>query len=73
MALAFFFESSEVIRFSQSPSGGGWDNPAWDFQYIIPSPEIEKVYGFKSRMVYKPFLTNDDIKQEYEKWTNEIN
>ena len=68
MALAFFFESSEVIRLTQSPSGGGKTNPAWDFQYLIPDPEIGKVYSFKARMVYKPFAGNQDILEEYNKW-----
>jgi hypothetical protein len=71
MALAFFFDSSEIIRFTQSPSGGGWDNPAWDFQFIIPEPEMEKVYSFHSRLVYKPFVNNEDIRQEYENWKKE--
>lgn len=68
MALAFFFKSSEIIRFSQSPTGGGATNPAWDFQYIIPDPKLGKEYKFKARMVYKPFINNEDIRQEYEKW-----
>ena len=68
MALAYFFESSEVIRLSQSPTGGGSTNPAWDFQYLIPNPKTEKEYNFKARMVYKPYINNEDIRQEYEKW-----
>lgn len=68
MAMAYFFNSAEVIRFSQSPTGGGSTNPAWDFQYIIPDPKTEKEYSFKVRMVYKPFTNNEDIRQEYEKW-----
>lgn len=72
MALAFFFDSNEIIRFSQSPTGGGEFNPAWDFQYIIPSPQVGKKYSFRARMVYKPFVSDDDISNEYEKW-NEKN
>ena len=68
MALAFLFESSEVIRFTQSPTGGGGANPAWDFQYLIPDAETGREYSFKARMVYKPFINNEDIRQEYEKW-----
>ena len=61
-------DSSEIIRFTQSPTGGGKLNPAWDYQYLIPDPEAKKEYGFNVRIVYKPFISNDDIKQEYEKW-----
>lgn len=69
MALAYFFKSHEVIRFSQSPTGGGSTNPAWDFQYLIPNPQIEKEYSFRVRIVYKPFTNSEDIRMEYEKWT----
>jgi hypothetical protein len=68
MALAFFFESDEIIRFTQSPTGGGKLNPAWDFQYIIPRPETGKEYSFKARLVYKPFAGKEDIEEEYMKW-----
>jgi len=68
MVMAYFFDSGEVIRLTQSPTGGGGTNPAWDFQYLIPDPKTEKVYSFKARMVYKPFINNEDIRQEYEKW-----
>jgi hypothetical protein len=69
MVLAYLFDSNEVIRFSQSPTGGGELNPAWDFQYLIPSPELEKKYSFKARIVYKPFISEDDITEEYKKWS----
>jgi hypothetical protein len=68
MVLAYFFKSSEVIRLTQSPTGGGSTNPAWDFQYLIPDPESEKEYSFKARIVYKPFVSNEDIRKEYENW-----
>jgi hypothetical protein len=68
MAFAYFFDSNEVIRFSQSPTGGGGTNPAWDFQYLIPNPSTGKEYSFKARLVYKPFISNEDIEYEYEKW-----
>jgi hypothetical protein len=70
MVLAYFFDSSEIIRFSQSPSGGGGGgaNPAWAFQYIIPSPEVDREYSFKVRMMYKPFVSAEDIDEEFQKW-----
>jgi hypothetical protein len=68
MVLAFLFDSEEVIRFSQSPTGGGKLNPAWDFQYLIPAPKIGKIYSFNVRMVYKPFISERDIVDEYESW-----
>lgn len=68
MALAFLFESTEIIRLTQSPTGGGNNNPACDFQYIIPNSKIGKEYSFRARMIYKPFTGNQDILDEYEKW-----
>jgi hypothetical protein len=68
MALAYLFDTEEIIRFSQSPTGGGPENPAWDFQYLIPEPEYGKIYTFRVRMIYKPFVDAEDIREEYEKW-----
>ncbi len=68
MVLAFLFESQDIIRFSQSPTGGGPENPAWDFQFIIPTPETGKIYSFKARIIYKPFVNDNDISDEYERW-----
>ena len=69
MVLAFLFdEGREVIRFSQSPNGGGKLNPAWDFQYLIPSPKEGKRYSFKARIIYKPFISENDISEEYRSW-----
>jgi hypothetical protein len=69
MVLAYLFKSSETIRLAQSPTGGGGNGyPAWDFQYIVPNPKIGKVYSFRARMIYKPFVGNKDISEEYEKY-----
>jgi hypothetical protein len=68
MVLAYLFDSKEVIRFSQSPTGGGKGNPAWDFQYLVPSPAAGKRYSFKVRMIYKPFISENDIEEEFQKW-----
>ncbi len=70
MVFAYLFESNEIIRFSQSPTGGGETNPAWDFQYIIPDPKPNKEYSFKVRLIYKPFQSAEDLESEYESWTN---
>ena len=71
MVLAFMFETPEVIRFSQSPTGGGPTNPAWDFQFIIPKVKQEKEYSFRARIVYKPFISSVFILEEYQQWGND--
>ena len=68
MVLAFMFHSEQEIRFSQSPTGGGALNPAWDFQLIVPEFEVGKEYSFKARVVYKEFAGQKQIEEEYEKW-----
>lgn len=68
MVLAYMFESPEVIRFSQSPTGGGKTNPAWDFQLIIPDLKKGKEYTFRARIIYKPFISAEDITSEYFSW-----
>ncbi|MDB4583161.1 hypothetical protein N9164_08415 [Draconibacterium sp.] len=70
MVFAYLFSESKdgIIRFSQSPTGGGQGNPAWDFQFIIPEFEIGKEYSFNSRLVYKVWEGAEDIREEYKKW-----
>ena len=72
MVSVFMFETPEVIRFSQSPTGGGPANPAWDFQFIIPKVKQEKEYSFRARIIYKPFVSNEDILKEYHQWGKDL-
>lgn len=68
MVLAFMFHPGEGIRFSQSPTGGGDVNPAWDFQFIVPDFEVGKKYSFQARVMYKEFKGPDEVLAEYELW-----
>lgn len=72
MAFAYFFENAEGIRFAQSPTGGGPTNPAWDFQYIIEQPKVGHQYSFKCRLLYKPYVSGEDILQEYRLWIEQL-
>ena len=68
------FDRSEGIRFTHSPSGGGANrelattNPAWDFQFLIPEPEVMKDYGFKVRTVLRPRFPRSEALEEFAKW-----
>ena len=73
MVLAYFFDRSKGIRFSQSPTGGGATNPAWDFQYIIPDLKVGQEYSFHARIVYKEFKNREDILNEYQTWDKNRN
>lgn len=68
------FDRAEGIRFTHSPSGGGGDverkttNPAWDFQFLIPKPEVQKDHGFKVRTVLRSKCSREEIFAEFSKW-----
>lgn len=68
------FDRTEGIRFSHSPSGGGFNralettNPAWDFQFVIPKYEVLKDYGFRARAVYRPRCSRPDILKEHDRF-----
>ena len=72
MALAYMFSPAANIRFSQSPTGGGAKNPAWDFQFIIPNFKTEHPYVFHARIVYKVFVNKNVLKEEYQAWKNQL-
>lgn len=70
------FDRSEGIRFTHSPSGGGANaerrttNPAWDFQFLIPDPEVGREYGFKVRTALRPRCSREDVLAEFAEWKN---
>ena len=74
MVFAYMFAvpPNEIIRFSQSPTGGGEKNPAWDFHLLIPDVMINKPYTFSARLVYKEFISAEDIAAEYHAWNADI-
>jgi len=62
------FDRTDGIRFSHSPSGGGPDNPAWDWQFIIPEYEVAHEYGYRARVVYRERCSRDEVLEEYKNW-----
>jgi hypothetical protein len=42
--------------------------PAWDFQYVVHKIETGKEYGFRGRLVWKPFVSEADALEEYARW-----
>jgi hypothetical protein len=76
--LIVMFDRSEGIRFTHSPSGGGTNaeqqttNPAWDFQFIIPTYEVSKEYGFRARIVYRERCPRAEVLREFRDWENSL-
>ncbi|QDU96343.1 hypothetical protein [Lignipirellula cremea] len=63
MALVQMFRPTDQIWFAQSPTGGGADNPAWDFQWFIPHPQVGQTYRFVMRAAYLPYENREQIER----------
>ncbi len=63
MAYVLMFRPQDRVWFAQSPSGGGPDNPAWDFQWFIPKCKVGEAYGFLMRASYLPFNSREQIEK----------
>ncbi len=63
MAFVQMFRPRDQVRFSQSPSGGGEGNPAWDFQYFVEKPEAGRIYQFVMRAACLPYQSRAQIEK----------
>jgi len=76
MVLIFMFDKFWEWRFFMSPTGGGgnalgpgYHNPAWDWSWVIKAPEVDRKYTCRIRLVYKPFISQEDVLEEYKNWS----
>jgi hypothetical protein len=67
------FAAEDEIRFSifkfKLPKK---QRPAWDFQYVIHKVEENRKYGFEARVVWKKFVSSEDCRREYERWSKSL-
>jgi hypothetical protein len=76
--LIVMFDRSDGIRLAHSPSGGGTNaelqttNPAWDFQFIIPTYEVLKEYGFRARIVYRERCGRAEVLKGFQDWKSSL-
>jgi len=63
MTLVLMFRSQDRIRFTQSPSGGGNGNPAWDFQCFFSDFRHGQRYQIIMRMMCVPFESREQIER----------
>jgi hypothetical protein len=61
MAFVQMFRPADQVRITQSPSGGGKGNPAWDFQFYVPDYEPGRLYRFRMRAAYLPYESHAQI------------
>ena len=63
VAFVQMFRPQDGIRLSQSPSGGGKGNPAWDFQCFFQDFKIDQRYQFVMRALYVPYQSGEQIER----------
>jgi hypothetical protein len=58
------FRLTDQVRFSQSPSGGGSGNSAWDFQWFVPDYQVGKLYRMVMRTMCLPYESAEQFERE---------
>ena len=72
------FDQTDSIRFAmwnffRNDAGiADTHSPAWDWQYVIRDPQVGQRYGYRARVVVKPFKGKTQIWREYQKWSEDL-
>lgn len=78
MTFILMLDRAEGVRFTHSPSGGGFNatlqtgNPAWDFQYVLPKYDVMKEYAFRARMIYRERCSRTDVLAAHDAWRKDL-
>ncbi len=69
MAFIMMFDQPESTRFAVWNWGEGPRGSAWDWQFVVRSPEVGRTYRHHARLVFKRFAGGDDVLAEYRHWS----
>ena len=78
MAYVMMFDRGAPMRFALwnfiRDESGRPDphSPAWDWQYVIRAPEIGRIYRYRARLLYRPFVDREAVRRAYEEWAAEL-
>jgi hypothetical protein len=72
LAYAQMFRRGDGVRFSQSPSGGGSGNPAWDFQFFIPDYAVGRRSQFVMRAMLLKYESPEQVERATERHRREL-
>lgn len=73
MAFVQMFREADRVRLTQSPSGGGTGNPAWDFQFYVPDYQPGRIYRFVMRAAYLPYTSPEQVEKDTRKHRAALN
>lgn len=71
------FDQTETIRFAMwnfirnDQGEPDTHSPAWDWQYVIRNPKANQPNGYRVRVVVSPFLGEEQVWGEYQRWIEE--
>ena len=68
MAYIMMFDAPEATRFAVWNWGDSPYCSAWDWQFLVPNPEVGHTYRHHARMVFKRFSGEADVLDEYHRW-----
>jgi len=78
MALAVMFENPQGVVICYGMTGGSFvenqsdRNPAWDFMLYTKNPSENPTGQWRARVVYKKFVSREDILLEYQQFQNSL-
>ncbi len=78
MAYVMMFDQEAPIRFAMwnffRDESGAPDphSPAWDWQFVIRDPAVDQTYGYRARLLYRPFRDPESVRDAYEEWAAEL-